>query len=87
MLSTLLCSLYLGALEAQHLQPLLPSAAPEQHVCAVSSASTSSARLTSLAAAADGMAAASPGCVCAACLSRDAMLHGRPPRLLVKICR
>ena len=58
MLSTLLCSLYLGALEAQHLQPLLPAAAPPQHACAASSASASTARLTALAAAADGASAA-----------------------------
>jgi len=62
-LSTLLCSLYLGALEAQHLQPLLPPgappplwglplAAPAASIDADASAST--ARLTALAAAAGG---------------------------------
>ncbi len=50
-MSTLLCSLYLGALEAQHLQPLLPVTGPPP---TASTASASTAGFTALAAAAVG---------------------------------
>ncbi|KAK9842467.1 hypothetical protein WJX81_001464 [Elliptochloris bilobata] len=78
MLSTLLCSLYLGALEAQHLQPLLPAAGPPQHASSLSSASASTARLSALAAAADGSDA--PATPASSAMRPPALGTARGPR-------
>lgn len=53
-LSTLLCSLFLGSLEREHLHPLLPGAAaqPTAPTCTLPPTPSSSARFTDLALAA-----------------------------------